>query len=44
MGEFQRKASAGQEFDLTETFGSLDALGSCGRLDAQSFEDESKCL
>ena len=43
-GEFQRKASAGEEFELKEVFGkfSLDALASCAfAMDAQSFEDEN---
>ena len=43
-GEFQRKANAGEEFELKETFGkfSLDALASCAfAMDAQSFEDKN---
>ena len=46
-GEFQRKASAGEEFELKETFGkfSLDALASCAfAMDAKSFEDENSAF
>ena len=42
--EFQRKANAGEEFELKETFGkfSLDALASCAfAMDAHSFEDKN---
>ena len=46
-GEFQRKADAGEEFELKDSFGkfSLDALASCAfAMDAQSFEDKNSAF